>query len=183
MTATRQKMVAWLTLLVAALACLGLASRSGDAADVTRAVGWALLGGLAVSLLLRTAGRRIVAVLLLVLAVGVATLAARGAHPALWAAAALAAAGALAQLLWSGGWASATRFERPGTIQPGTTQSVPTQSVPTEPATDLDVWKAFDAGLDPTSQGFGDNLASRETGPAGTHQHGSGDRGAHQEDQ
>ena len=108
MSATRQKLVAWLPLLAAAVACLGLASRSGAHGDVTRALGWALLGGLGVSLLLGATGRRVVAVLLLALAGGVASVIVRGeGHPALWAAVALAVLGGLAQLVWSGRWSAA----------------------------------------------------------------------------
>ncbi|GAA1398394.1 hypothetical protein [Luteococcus peritonei] len=169
MTPGRQKLLAWPAIFLAAVTCLGLASRSGAQADVARALGWAMLGGLGVSLLLGALGRRLVAALVAALAAGVAALVVRGeGHPGLWAAVVLAEVGALAQLVWAGGWSAASRFDR----------SVPAGP----PATDLDVWKALDAGLDPTADEFGDNLPPRETRPAGTHQRPD-DRGAHQEDQ
>lgn len=148
-----QKAIAWLAMVAAAVIAVATASRSGAHGQVSKALAWSLLAAVGLSLLLHALGRRLVAVLAIALSVGLVLVTALGeGHPALWAAGALGVVGGLAQLVWAGNWRSrARRYEREAPV--------------TRPVTDLDTWKAMDAGLDPTSDGFGDSLASREDSP------------------
>ncbi|GAB2495853.1 hypothetical protein GCM10027030_31580 [Luteococcus sediminum] len=134
-----QKAVAWIAPAVAAILALALASRCGDQADLVRTIAWSLLAAVGLSLLARRLGRRLVALVVLLLGAGLAMAVVRGqAHAALLGASALAAMGGLTQLVFAPRWATRdARFDR-------TTVGGP-------PQTDLDVWKAFDAGLDPTA--------------------------------
>lgn len=139
MSPSMQKILAWGAPALAGIASLALASRSGDQADLVRAIAWALLAAVGLSLLARSVGRRLVAAVVLLLAAGLAMAVTRGqAHDALLGASGLALAGGITQLLCAPRWATrASRFDRGHQQGP--------------PRTDLDVWKAFDAGLDPTA--------------------------------
>lgn len=161
---------AWLAMVAAGGAAVALASRSGGHAAVTRSLGWALLAAVGASVLLQAAGRRLVAVLALALSAGLAVVVALGeGHAGLWAAALLGLAGAGAQLVRAGRWQAPARHRR---------------ASPAGPATDLDVWKALDAGVDPTSDEFRDNLAPREDSPVvTTRKPGTASSGPDEEDQ
>lgn len=148
------KLGSWLATAAAGGLALYLAKKSGQHADAATAIGWALLAAVGVSLLLGVWGRRVVALLELALAAGLALLVVRGeGAQGLWLAVVLGLAGAATQLGTAQLWGSrAQRFERDsaGVVRP---------------QTDLDIWKALDAGLDPTSDDFGGKVGARETSP------------------
>ncbi|MEL4504586.1 Trp biosynthesis-associated membrane protein [Luteococcus sp. H138] len=155
MKPTQLKLASWLATAVAAGLALYLAKQSGQHADAVKAIGWALLAAVGVSLLLGVWGRRIVGLLEIALAAGLALVVARGeGHQLLWLASALGLAGAVTQLGTAQRWGSrAQRFERDS-------------AGVGRPQTDLDVWKALDAGLDPTSDDFGGKVNTREDSPS-----------------
>lgn len=132
-----------LSMLMAAaggIAALALASRT-DSPELPRALGWAVLAAVAASLALGTLGRRVLGAFLVVLGLGLAV---PLEHPGITAGGvAVVLAGAL-MLALAGRWHTTRRFER---------------DAPVAATSDTDVWKAMDAGLDPTADEFGDNLA------------------------
>lgn len=154
MTPARTWLTSWVALLAGAVLALVFAKDSGEHADAATAMGWALLAALGVSLLLAVWGRRVVALLELALAVGLGLLVLFGeGDRKLLLGVALAIVGAVLQLLTAHRWPTrADRFQRQG-------------SAGQHPTSDLDVWKALDAGLDPTSDDFDGSLAGRETSP------------------
>ena len=169
-SARATRLACWAALAVAGILALALASRSGRHADVSRALGWSMLAAAGVSLLLGRIGRQVVAVLGAALAVGTVFVVARGeGHWALWIAGVLGLAGALGQLVLAPRWpAPGRRYDRAAATG--------------RPRDDVDVWKAFDAGMDPTSDEFGDSLQARETSPVVTRTRGAADSGPDQED-
>ena len=167
----RERALCWTAMLAAGVVALAVASRSGQSASPAKSIGYALMAATGVSLLLGALGRRLVAVLTLALSVGLALLVALGeGHWGLWVAGSLGLVGSLGQLVLAPRWASnARRYHRGAQVQ--------------GPQNDLDAWKAFDAGMDPTSDEFGDNLDARETSPVATRKHGAADSGPDEEDQ
>ncbi|MEL4357937.1 MULTISPECIES: Trp biosynthesis-associated membrane protein [unclassified Luteococcus] len=157
------KVASWLATAAAAGLALYLAKQSGAHADAAKAIGWALLAAVGVSLLLGVLGRRLVAALELALAAGLALLVARGeGHQLLALAAALGLAGAATQLGTAHRWGSAARrFDRDA-------------AAPARPQTDLDLWKALDAGLDPTSDEIHGKVTGREDSPISKPSPGAG---------
>ncbi len=128
--------------LAAGVGALVLAGRT-DQPELPRAIGWALLAATVASLAFGHRGRQVLGGLVVVLGLGLAWPAA---HPGLVISgiAAIIAGGIF--LAHAGRWDATRRFDR---------------ETPTVLDSDTDVWKAMDAGLDPTADGFGDNLASQ----------------------
>lgn len=152
MTPGRQRALAWGAVVAGAVVAFFLSTRSGSDGDTVKALATATLAAAGASMLLQSLGRRLVALLGLLLAAGLVALPATGeGHVGLYAAGALVGVGALVQLVCAGRWPSRQeRYER-GTA--------------TRAASDADVWKAMDAGMDPTADEFGDRVSSREDSP------------------
>lgn len=166
------RLAGWLAVALSAILAIVLAKDSGQQGAVARACGWALLAAVGASLLLRVWGRRLVALLELGLGAGLVLMVTHGqGAKLLLLAAGLAVVGAAVQLGTAHLWPQrSSRFER------GT-------AAPQRPTSDLEIWKALDAGLDPTADGFGDSLGSRETSSQHTRQPRPAASGADQEDQ
>ncbi|MGO4955863.1 Trp biosynthesis-associated membrane protein [Luteococcus sp. Sow4_B9] len=166
------RLLSWLTAAAGAVLAIVWAAHAGTLAATSRALGWSLLASVGLAALLGVWGRRLVGLVQLLLAAGLVLVvsSANGAGR-LWLSVALAVIAGLLQILTAHRWPHrASRFER-------------SASAPGALGGDLDIWKAMDAGLDPTEEGFGGSLEPRETSPDQTRPPRPAPSGADQEDQ